>query len=285
MKGRRIVLWGCGVFSVFAASFLSGAIWIFPHTCAFSSDRSENCPGDPRWRIFDCNSRQATDNELYTVSDVPSIRDVPEIADRRLRFFFTPEIRTSSWEVRAESTGKTVYRGAYPEIPFTGTVSMDTYRLIPEGVSLPRDISVKVGYAPKELYRKSGLMRPNDYEKYTSELKRMHDLGAVAGCFYREFDSGTGELTDKTAGDADLTPEYFKGDVAFGYKFGYGNSKSLSKVRNFIRHNTLVYAPFEIPKLCRIKYACLWGFPICLALTAVCGLVFLANNPQKKRNE
>jgi hypothetical protein len=439
---REIVLAGFIAFSALAMVFFTGALWIFLHTCYFSSDRTENCPGDPRWRIFDCNSRQATDNELYTVSDIPSLRNAPEIADRRLRFFFTPDIKASSWEVKLQSHGKTVYKGPYPEIPFSENVSMDTYLFLPQGVNLPWPIEVKIGFAPKELYRKAGLMRPNDYEKYTStvpfnfkrphsidewvglapddpeilaarkiigdsvnvklptvarieqvyrfvmkklgkswggipsnavqaaspletfdllasgkgkgwcencclgyyifanaagirtrlvdcegkfgalkltghyfceswipeeakwcyvdpmmrvanvrnpkgmhlstlELKRLHDLGAVAGCLYREYNPETGELEDKVAEDASLSPEYFKGDVAFGYKFGYGNNKSMSKIRNFIRHTTLVYAPFQVPKLYRYKYVCLWGFPASLVLAGFCVIALLAGRRRR----
>lgn len=437
MKGRKIALGGSIVFLVLALIFFAGGLWIFMHTYYLSTDRTENCPRDPRWRIFDYNSRQGTENEIYCVSDIPSVRYVPEIEDRRLRFYFTPGIKASSWEVKSVTTGETIHKGQYPELVFTDKGHQDTYAFIPEGVTLPLPITMKVGYCPKEHYRGNGLMRPNDFEKYLSsipfnfktpysiaewvgmapddpeileareimkdsvdvnlptieriedvylfvmrklgtksggtpsnevqaaspletfkllttgkgvgwcenkclcyyifanaagiptrlvdcegkfgalkltghyfceswvpeeakwcyvdpmmrvaharntkgmhlstlDIKKLHDMGAISGCEYREYNAETEQLEDKVADDAALMPEFVKGDIAFGYKFGYGNSKSLSKVHNFLHYTTLVYAPFEIPKHYRVKVACLWGFPISLALAAICGVVFLA---------
>ena len=43
---------------------------------------------DPRWRIFDYNSRQATEGDIYNVAEIPVVKSVELVGERKLRFEF-----------------------------------------------------------------------------------------------------------------------------------------------------------------------------------------------------
>ncbi|MHB9029775.1 MAG: hypothetical protein ACYC9O_13495 [Candidatus Latescibacterota bacterium] len=140
---------------------------------------------DPRWRVFDYNSRQATEGEIYQVADIPAIRSVKFAGGRRLRFGFTPPVKAKSWKVVTADSGKVVSEGLYPEIPFGDSASNETYRFIPKGVSLDHDLSILISYYPKENYAKAGCSWPDNY--YTPSgtmhftLKRPHSIDEWVG--------------------------------------------------------------------------------------------------------
>ena len=122
-----------------------------------------NAFSDPRWRIFDINSRQATEGEIYHVADIPSIRTVKLTGERTLRFTFAPPIETTEWTVIAESDGSVNNRGPLPEIRFTGEPSTDTFRFVPDGITLPVEIEVTISFYPTGMYRAVGLSWPDNY--------------------------------------------------------------------------------------------------------------------------
>jgi hypothetical protein len=56
-----------------------------------------------------------------------------------------------------------VSRGRHPEIRFPDTTVDGTYRLVPEGVTLHRDIVIRIAFDPKENHEVSGLSWPDNY--------------------------------------------------------------------------------------------------------------------------
>jgi hypothetical protein len=140
---------------------------------------------DPRWRVFDCNSRQATELDIYAVSDVPVISGTRIVGSRKLRIEFTPPVKTRSWEIKDNSDGRLLSKGPYPDIQFPDSATNITYLLIPEGVTLPRDISILISFYPKENYHKAGLSWPDNYFTPSSSLhfslKRPYSLDEWAG--------------------------------------------------------------------------------------------------------
>lgn len=71
---------------------------------------------DPRWQVFDFNSRQATDLDIYAVADEPVISPVKLVGERKLRFAFNPPIRTAFWTVKDATDRRILSRGPYPDI-------------------------------------------------------------------------------------------------------------------------------------------------------------------------
>ena len=72
-----------------ALVFLAGLLVLFRH-----SHR------DPRWRVFDFNSRQVSEGDVYNVAEIPAIRSVRLVGPRRLRIEFTPPIHTPNFQFR-----------------------------------------------------------------------------------------------------------------------------------------------------------------------------------------
>lgn len=93
-------------------------------------------PVIPAWRVFDFNSRQATEGDIYNVAEIPVISKVKEVSHRRLRFWFTPPIKATSWKVIEKNTGKIMNQGSKPEVQFPDQAYDGTLCFIPEGVSL-----------------------------------------------------------------------------------------------------------------------------------------------------
>ena len=432
MKLRKPAFIGFCVFASLTVLFFAVALYIFLHTYYYSSDKDVKTWKDPRWRVFDFNSRQATENEIYNVAEVPAIKCVQEVAPRLLRFEFTPPIKASSWEVRSSKNGDVLSSGRYPEIQFPDTSYSDTFTLIPKDVDLVRNISLTIHFGTTESNYEHELSWPDNYwksyasvpfstkepysldewvglrdddpeimearrimgdhidmdaptlerseqvfrfimdkikgsggwpsdkvqaasplETYkmfisgegkgwcennalvyylfanaagiktrlvdiagkfgplkltghyfceswlpeeaawfyvdpqsrianiknargrhisTLELKRLNDLGAFNGCTVRRYDPKTGELITQTTEETNMSSAYFLDDMVLAYKFGYGNNKSLSKIKNFINYSTLLYAPFPIPKLHRVKYLCLNGLWVSFILSILFGV-------------
>jgi len=118
---------------------------------------------DPRWRIFDYNSRQATEGEIYNVAEIHAVKAVRLTGKRTLAFTFTPTIKTQMWTVRAQKENRPVHRGKRPEIPFPDEPYTDTFEFIPDGVKLARDIKITISFYPKERYEENGLSWPDNY--------------------------------------------------------------------------------------------------------------------------
>ena len=157
MKVRSITLVGIMVFGILAIICFSGALYMFLSTFYFGSDKSVKTWKDPRWRVFDYNSRQAAENEIYNVAEIPALKGVREVSKRKLRFEFTPEIPASSWKILSKKSGDIISQGQYPDISFSEKAYNDTYLFIPEGIDLLRDIAITINYAPTESYQKHDL--------------------------------------------------------------------------------------------------------------------------------
>ena len=126
---------------------------------------------DPRWRVFDFTSRQATELDIYSVSDVPAIASTRLVGPRKLRIEFTPAIHAKSWEIRDVKDRRLLSKGPHPDIQFPDSASNTTYLLVPEGVTLPRDITIFIQFYPKEKYAKAGLSWPDNYFAPSSSLR------------------------------------------------------------------------------------------------------------------
>ena len=423
-------------FLVLSIFFLLGLIYIFLDSYYLRSLRTVNNATDPRWRVFDFNSRQATEGDIYNVAEVPVISKVKEVSPRRLRFWFTPPIKAASWKVIDVKTGETLTQGTKPEIQFSDSAYNGKLRFIPEGVPLLKELCMDFNFYPKEEYQKKGLSWSDNFYTPTSEipfsLKKPYAINEWVGISeddaelieakkilgdtidktvstlkqseqiyrfvmnkiidasgtpsdevqsaspletYKLFIAGKGQgwcenkalvyylfanaagvktrLVDRAGkfGPLKLTghyfceswiPEYAKwvyvdpemkianiknrdgiplhtidfkklvdlnalngtmavvydkdtgalipkegeslykrmkmgmtSEIVFAYKFGYGNNKSFSKIKNFINYTTLVYAPFTLPRLYLVKYIFLYGFILSLIFTLLYGMVSL----------
>jgi hypothetical protein len=468
MKTRRVAKGFFTFFGVMTIACVVGLTYVYLDSYYLRSQRNVGNSSDPRWRIFDFNSRQATEGEVYTVSDLPYLEGARLIGDRRLRFSFHLPANPKAWsvvtlktkgpqsralrfqdpeEVKKSEPGDPVpvlYRGARAEVEFSGPASDFRYYFFPEGVKLPVGMSLGVAYYPGENYRKAGLSWKDNYHVHDLtmpvSLKRVHSAGEWAGIpptdpdileakemmgnridfkqpalrvseqvfkfvmdgiresggtpadsvqsatpleTYRLLCSGKGKgfcenralayyifanaagvktrLIDIAGklGPLKLTGHYFceswipeqggwayvdpqagianirtddgrvfqtlqlkrvvdldlgweriiskvydrgsgelvektdhpglrsiggslKGDMVIAYKFGYGNNKSFSKPRNFLRYTTLLIAPFALPRLYLVKFGLLYGLAIStlLCLAGVVGLL-LCRRPGK----
>ena len=93
MKSLKKITFLFALSTLASIFFLSGLVYIYLSTFYFISDRDIKAFNDPRWRVFDFNSRQATEDEIYTVAEIPVITKVKEVSKRKLRFYFSPEIK------------------------------------------------------------------------------------------------------------------------------------------------------------------------------------------------
>jgi hypothetical protein len=103
----------------------------------------------------------------------------------------------------------------------------------------------------------------------TLDLKKLSDLNALSEVSYDLYDPDSGLLTVQPAGESS---PYLTGDLVIAYKFGYARSKSFSKLKNFIRYPTLLYATFPIPGLFRLRQIITGLFTASTVLAFVFGL-------------
>ena len=106
----------------------------------------------------------------------------------------------------------------------------------------------------------------------TLDLKKLFDLGSEAEVTYFIYDAETRSLVPRPAGKAN---EYLVGDLVIAYKFGYGNAKSFSRIRNFLRYPTLLYSTFPVPGWIRLRYGLTGLFIGSAALALLFGLLNL----------
>ena len=124
------------VFLILSGVCFAGSLFIFLHSYYLESYFNVHVFHDPRWRIFNFNSRQATEGDIYNVAEVPAVHKVKLIGKRRLRFSFIPPIKTSSWKVVNTDDGSINTQGPYPEVQFKDEAHNMTCQFIPEGVNL-----------------------------------------------------------------------------------------------------------------------------------------------------
>ena len=420
-------------FAALALLCLAGLVFMYLDTYELRPRRTAGNAGDPRFRVVDFNSRQATEGEIYDAAEVPVIAKVREAGPRRLRLEFKPAIRAGSWEVRDAVDGRLVSEGRYPEIPFPNEPGDLAVVLIPRGVRLLKEIRLVISFYPKEAYGAKGLSWPDNYwlksssvpvgtktphgvdewagladddpelgqarrllpadfviespaldraervlrfvadklkdsggtpsdavqaaspletyrllesgrgkgfcenralvyylfanaagvktrlvdmagklgplkltghyfcESWIPEegrwifvdpqsgiasvrdpegrllhavgVKKAFDAGAFGGCTLRMFDPAAGAVVTAAAGiAAEALRDYFSGRPVLAFKFGYGRNRGYSRLRNFARYPTLLYADFALPRLYLFKPLAAAGFVVCIVLT----LVFLA---------
>jgi hypothetical protein len=140
-----------------------GLVYIFLDTYYFRSARTVSNRLDPRWRVFDFHSRQAAESEIYSVAEVPAVKKVRLVSPRRLRFEFHPPFDRTAWKVIDDKGGSVLNQGGRPEIPFPDTPYRGTYRLIPEGVSMSKDVRMEIDFYPTENYQQKNLTWPDNY--------------------------------------------------------------------------------------------------------------------------
>lgn len=175
---------------------------------------------DPRWRVFDFNSRQASEGEIYNVAEIPAIRKVSFAGPRKLRFEFTPDLNAESWTIRSAKDGSVVSSGPCPEIYFTGEPHTGTYRFEPEGIVTARPIEVTVSFYPGERYSEAGLSWPdNYYSPWASvpfSLSEARSLDEWAGLPYDDPDAV--EARRIMEGSVDIhAPEADRAAQVFGF--------------------------------------------------------------------
>lgn len=136
---------------------------IFLDTYFLRGRRTVGNARDPRWRVYDFHSRQATRGEIYDVAEVPAIRKVREVSPRRLRVEFVPPVRATLWRTENAATGAVLAAGPEPEIPFTGEPGDLDVRLVPEGARLLKEIRLVINFYPRERYRAAGLSWRDNY--------------------------------------------------------------------------------------------------------------------------
>ncbi|MDP2983529.1 MAG: transglutaminase-like domain-containing protein [Candidatus Latescibacter sp.] len=174
MLPRKTLVWSLYLFAALSMFLFAASLAIFVKSFQ-----------DPRWRVFDYNSRQTVEDEIYNVSEIPAIKAVKLIGNRTLRFEFTPAINTTLWKILDAADKKVISQGPYPDITFSDKPSDITYLFVPEGVTLLKGMALTLSYYPKEGYRKGGLSWPDNYWKpYSSipfSLKRHFSLNEWAG--------------------------------------------------------------------------------------------------------
>jgi len=132
-------------------------------TYALRPRRTVGNARDPRFRVVDFHSRQATEGEIYDVAEIPVIAGVRETGPRRLLFEFRPAIRAASWEVRDAADGRLIAEGPEPVVPFSGEPGDLAVVLVPRGVQLLKEIRLVVNFYPEDAYAAKGLSWPDNF--------------------------------------------------------------------------------------------------------------------------
>ena len=155
---------------VLAVIFTAGLAWVFTDSYYLRNLRTVNNAGDPRWRVFDLNSRQASEGEIYNVAEVPVISKVKEVAPRKLRFWFSPPIDAGSWKIIDINTGEILGTGKNPEVQFPDMPYHGILQFIPVGIDLFKDIRMEIDFYPGENYKEKGLSWGDNYYAQASDI-------------------------------------------------------------------------------------------------------------------
>jgi hypothetical protein len=160
---KKIVNFIFRLFLIMTVICFIGLMYVFIHSYYLCSYKTVRNVHDPHWRIFDYNSRQASEDEIYNVAEVPSLKSARLVDHRKLRFEFILPVKTNSWKIISMNDNRIVSSGKYPEIRFPDDIQTETYSFIPEGVHLNKEITIEITFYPKEEYRKENLSWPDDY--------------------------------------------------------------------------------------------------------------------------
>jgi hypothetical protein len=173
------------LFAVLALLCLAALIGMYFDTYELRPRRVAGNARDPRFRVVDFHSRQASESEIYDVAEIPVLAGVRETAPRRLRLDFKPAIRTDIWEIRDAADGHLLLQGPYPEVPFSGQAGDVSVVLVPRGVRLLREIRLVVNFYPRDAYAAKGLTWPDNYWLKSSSIpvstKSPHRIDDWAG--------------------------------------------------------------------------------------------------------
>ena len=205
----RYVFYVCASFTVF---FTACLVLLYVDACK-----------DPRWRIFDFHSRQASEGEIYNIAEVPAVKSVDLVGYRKLRFTFTPPVKTNNWKILRAEDRSIVHEGPRPEIQFSGEPSNGTYLFVPDGVDLLKDIALSISFYPHEKYEEKGLSWPdNYYSPYSSvpfSITRPRSLAEWTG--FREDDPELIVARDILEGQYNPdAPVVSRGEQVFAYVMG-----------------------------------------------------------------
>lgn len=181
-KGLRIGFW---VSFALAMVCVVGTVAIFLHSYYLGSYFNVHVFNDPRWRIFNFNSRQASESDIYNVAEIPAVRCVEFAGRRRLRLEFTPPIDAPSWTVIDVETGAVNTQGPHPEVQFGNEPHYLTCKFVPQGTKLLKDIVIKFHFFPTENYKKIGMSWDDNYHAASTSvpfsLSRPHSVDEWAG--------------------------------------------------------------------------------------------------------
>jgi hypothetical protein len=173
------------VFLTLTVICLLGTVFVFVHSFYLCPYFEVNNADDPRWRVFDFNSRQAAEGDIYNVAEVPSINSVELVSPRRLRFGFTPKVRTNSWKVMAGNGTRLHYEGPLPEVQFADTAYEDTFVFIPEGINLYKPMKIVFNFGTTEERKAGGLSWGDNYYTPLSDvpfsMKQPYSIDEWAG--------------------------------------------------------------------------------------------------------
>ena len=148
MAARKFSFIGFGVFTILAIVFAAVLFPMFYKSYYSNWDAGIETRNDPRWRVFDFNSRQATEDEIYNVAESPVVKKVSLSGKRKLLFEFSPEIKTDSWTIISKTTGKVLSESPLPEIQFPDSAYHDTFVFKPKGKSFAKDIEMTLWLNP-----------------------------------------------------------------------------------------------------------------------------------------
>ncbi len=165
--------------------FLVSLFLLYLDTYTWRSLRTVGNKNDPRWRVFDFHSRQATESEIYSVAEIPAIKKVVETGRRRLRFIFHRPFSRSSWRVIDSQTGTLLHRGRFAEIHFPDSAERRVYKLIPDDISTSKEVLLQIDFYPREKYQAKNLSWPDNYWLVDSTVpltpKKPHSVAEWVG--------------------------------------------------------------------------------------------------------
>jgi hypothetical protein len=116
----------------------------------------------------------------------------------------------------------------------------------------------------------------------TIEIKNLFDTDEIDHCTIRTYNSDADSLVTGISPTFLSTKKFIGNDVILAYKFGYAKNKTYSKVKHFLHYNTMLYAPFSLPKLSLVKDTLLIVFSMSFILAILSGAYIIILKTKKK---